>query len=198
MKTRLLIILCLGIFSVNAQTTYQVIWGLGANGTSNENKTIEVGDTVEWIWNDTFTHTVTGISGSSVEPDFYSGFIIGMGMVYSKTFTVEGVNDYQCDVHPLSMFGTITVTPALGVDDETFSSFKMYPNPSNSILNLKLPQYITVGNVMVYDVLGKMLLAKTFEDTHLVELNISNLVQGVYLIKIKSGKGSQTKQFVKN
>jgi hypothetical protein len=95
------------------------------------------------------------------------------------------------------MSGTITVQNPLGLEDETFTSFNMYPNPSNSVLNLKLPQHITEGNVKVFSILGKEFLAKTFEATHSVELNVSNLAQGIYLVEVQSGGRSKTKQFVK-
>ena len=197
MKTRLLIILFFGIFSLNAQTTHQIFWKIGVNGEA-ASKTIEVGDTVEWIWDDASVHTVSGIAGSSVEPNFDSGPITGVGMVYSKTFTVEGVNDYRCSIHTGSMFGTITVQNSLGLENETFKTFKFFPNPSNSIINLIFPQYIIEGNVSIIDVSGKKLVSKSFNDANSLELDVSNLFQGIYFIKVKSGSDSQIKQFVKN
>ena len=197
MKTRLLIILFFGIFSLNAQTTHQIFWKIGVNGEA-ASKTIEVGDTVEWIWDDTLSHTVSGIAGNSVEPNFDSGAISGLGMVYIKTFTVEGVNDYRCSFHAGSMFGTIKVQNSLGLENETFNNFKFFPTPSNSLINLIFPQAINEGNVSIMDVSGKKLVSKSFNDANYLELDVSNLFQGIYFIKVKSGTDSETKQFVKN
>lgn len=194
METRLLIILCLLTFSINAQTTYDLDWYAGIG--SNVDLTIDIGDTVRWTWTSP-NHTVTSLAGST--ETFDSGFLGPVGSVFSWTFTFEGTNPYYCEVHGAgSMSGTITVQNSLGVDDKTISNFKMYPNPSNSILNLKLPQDITNGNIIVFDILGKELEGKTFEDTNFVELNISDLAKGVYLVKVKSQTASQTKQFIKN
>lgn len=195
MKTRLLIILSFGILSLNAQTTYDLDWYMGIG--TNVDLTINTGDTVRWTWGDAFPHTVQNNVGSA--ETFDSTFLTGIGEQYSYTFTVEGVNPYYCGVHgALSMSGTITVNPALGVDDKTVSGFKMYPNPSNSTLYLKLPQQITKGNITVFDVLGKELYRQTFDETNVIELNITNWINGLYLIKVKSESVSQTQQFIKN
>ncbi|GAA4280763.1 T9SS type A sorting domain-containing protein [Gaetbulibacter aestuarii] len=196
MKTQLLIILLFSLFSVSAQTTYQIYWSIGVNGAA-ASKTISVGDTVEWIWDDDFNHTVTGIAGSSVEPNFDSGNQSGLGYVYSKTFTVEGVNDYECSIHPLSMYGTITVQNSLGIDENAIAQFEMFPNPSNAILNLKLPQKLSTVDVHVYDLLGKELLNRSYENSNLIKVNISDLSRGIYLVKLSSDTSAKTKQFVK-
>ena len=194
MKTRLLIILSFGIFSLNAQTTYDLDWHMGIG--TNVDLTIDIGDTVRWTWTST-SHTVTSNVGST--ETFDSGFLGPIGSTFSHTFTLEGANPYYCEIHTdANMSGTITVNPALGVDDKTVSSFKMFPNPSSSTLSLEFSQHITEGTIMVFDVLGKELLTKKFEATNSVELDISNWVHGIYLIKVKSGKISQTQQFIKN
>lgn len=196
MKTKLLLILLFGFTYVSAQTTYQIYWRIGVNGAA-ASKTISVGDTVEWIWDDDFNHTVSGIAGNSVEPNFDSGYHMGIGYVYSKTFTVEGVNDYECLVHPISMYGTITVQNSLGVEDNAIAQFEMFPNPSNATLNLKLPQTLSTVDVVVFDLLGKTLSNNSFDSTNLINLDISNLSRGVYLIRLSSENSFNTKQFVK-
>lgn len=194
MKTRLLIILSFGMLSLHAQTTYDLDWYMGIG--TNVDLTVDIGDTVRWTWT-SINHTVTSNVGST--ETFDSGFLGPIGSTYSHTFTLEGANPYYCAFHgALSMSGTITVNPALGIDDETVSSFKMYPNPSNSILNLKLPQQINSGEVTVFDVLGKELYRKPFNEINTIELNISNWTNGSYFIKVKSGSVSQTQQFIKN
>lgn len=194
MKTRLLVILCFGILSLNAQTTYDLDWYAGIG--NNVDLTIDVGDTVRWTWT-SINHTVTSNVGST--ETFDSGFLGPIGSTYPHTFTLEGTNPYYCTFHgALSMSGTITVQNSLGLKEETISSFKMYPNPSNSTLYLKLPQQIANGNITVFDVVGKKILNKTFDETNAVELNISNWINGLYFIKVKSESVYQTKQFIKN
>ncbi len=194
MKTQLLILLCFGILSMNAQTTYNLDWYTGIG--TNADLTIDIGDTVKWTWT-SISHTVTSDIGST--ETFDSGFLGPIGSTFSHTFTLEGTNPYYCEIHgAFSMSGTITVQNSLGIDDNTFSNFNMFPNPSNSMLHLDFPQHITKGTIMVFDVLGKELSTQKFEATNSVEFNISNWIEGIYLIKVTSGKNSQTKQFIKN
>ena len=194
MKTRLLIILCFGILNINAQTTYDLNWFTGIG--SNVDLTIDIGDTVKWTWTSS-NHTVTSLPGS-VET-FDSGQLMPSGSTYSYTFTLEGANPYYCDFHGASsMSGTITVQNSLGLENEPFNTFKFFPNPSNSLINLIFPQYIIEGNVSVIDISGKKLISKSLNDKKNLELDVSNLFQGIYFIKVKSGTDSETKQFVKN
>lgn len=194
MKTRILIILSFGILSLNAQTTHDLDWYTGMG--SNVDLTIDVGDTVKWTWT-SINHTVTSNVGST--ETFDSGFLGPIGSTYSYTFTLEGTNPYYCAIHgALSMSGTITVQNSLGLDEESISEFKMYPNPSNSVLQLKFPKYVSNGRLTVIDLLGKELLTKSIKSTNSLELNISNWNEGIYLIKVKSESISQTKQFIKN
>ena len=194
MKTRILIIFSFGILSLNAQTTHDLDWYTGMG--SNVDLTIDVGDTVRWTWT-SINHTVTSNVGST--ETFDSGFLGPIGSTFSHTFTLEGTNPYYCAIHgALSMSGTITVQNSLGLNEESISSFKMFPNPSNSMLKLKFPKHITSGNITVFDILGKELFTKNIESSNNLELNISNWNEGIYLIKVKSETISQTKQFIKN
>lgn len=194
MKTHLLIFLSFGILSINAQTTHDLDWYAGIG--TNVDLTIDIGDTVRWTWT-SINHTVTSEAGST--ESFDSGFLGPIGSTFSHTFALEGSNPYYCDIHgAFNMSGTITVENSLGIYDETFSNFNMFPNPSNSMLHLDFPQHITKGIVTVFDVLGKSFITKNFESSSSVVLNVSNLVQGIYFIKVESDNRSNTKQFIKN
>jgi len=73
------------------------------NAFKPDNLTIKAGDTVTWINNDSYNHTV-----KDNDATFESGKI-GSGQKYSFTFDKEGTYDYICGVHTF-MKGTITVT----------------------------------------------------------------------------------------
>ena len=196
MKTKLLILMILGVISVNAQTTHQLNWQIGSNGPEMD-LTIEIGDTVEWTWTDALPHTVQNVVGSSVET-FTSGVLTGLGSTYSYTFTVEGVNDYFCGVHGVaSMSGTITVVTSLSVEDQVFSNFKILPNPVAEDLYVDLPSNIREGQVTVYNLLGKKVIEADFKNSDDVTINISGLSKGLYIISVVSENTIQTKRFIK-
>ena len=90
--------------SISAQATHNLTWGLGS---TNQLKTIEVGDTVRWTW-DSSGHDLVQLSGS--ESGFGNSALSSSGHVYSHTFTTVGLNTYKCTPHSSQMYGTITVT----------------------------------------------------------------------------------------
>ncbi|OUR93310.1 hypothetical protein A9Q87_05005 [Flavobacteriales bacterium 34_180_T64] len=86
----------------------------------------------------------------------------------------------------------------LGIEDfENRSSFGMYPNPSNDILNIKLKNGIRNVTLEVYNVLGKLVLNQTLKPEKISKIQVSSLDAGLYLVKIANGNNSETKRFVK-
>lgn len=64
---------------------------------------VPVGTTVEWVNEDSFSHTVVADDGSFVSED------VGSGDRFTFQFTEPGTYTYICGIHP-SMTGTIVVT----------------------------------------------------------------------------------------
>jgi hypothetical protein len=89
---------------LSAQTTHTLSWGYGS---SNQQITIEVGDTVKWIWNGG-NHNLISTSGTE---SFDSGYSSSVGFNFSKTFNSIGQTTYVCTPHAGNMYGTVTVTP---------------------------------------------------------------------------------------
>jgi hypothetical protein len=79
--------------------------------------------------------------------------------------------------------------------DSVIDGLTVYPNPNNTG---KL--YITTSandskKVEIYDVLGKKVVDTTLFSK---ELNVSNLKQGVYILKIKEGEATATRKLIIN
>ena len=197
------ILLLMLSLSTAAQNTVTVDWSFNstpsAAGNANSNRTIEVGDTVIWNWYASGTHNVK--SNSNATESFESNYS-GNGGSFSHTFTSIGTNGYICEPHPTSMFGTITVVAegALSIASfDALGTIKMYPNPTNSNLTIDFKiQDIENLNIKVFNLLGKEVLSKQISKND-TSLTVSNLKNGVYLIRITSltGENSTTKRFVK-
>jgi plastocyanin len=197
MKTTVLFysLMLFTLLNVNSQTqTYQINWTFGVNGAS-ASKTIEEGDTIEWVWADSGFHTVTSKAGST--ESFDSGNQNGLGNVFSYTFTSVGTNDYQCDWHPLSMYGTITVVAegTLGLDDFAIDNFSISPNPSRSSIKLNFPNSVKEASMKIYNVLGKQVYNSNNMDN--TEIDVSKWDTGLYIIKVSSLGSTNSKKFVK-
>ena len=86
----------------------------------------------------------------------------------------------------------------LSVEDfEEFNNIKLYPNPTNSILNIEFQNDISNGTIEVYDLLGKKVLNQALTNNS-IKLNVANWNDGLYLIKILSEDSVETKRFIKN
>ena len=202
-KLPFILLLVLSLSTAAQTETVTIDWSFNstptAAGNANASRTIEVGDTVTWNWYASGTHNVK--SNASANESFESEFF-GNGGSFSHTFTSIGTNDYVCQPHPSTMFGTITVV-AEGVLNvasfDTLGTINMYPNPTNSDLTIDFNiQNIEKLNIKVFNLLGKEVFAKQIskDDSSLM---LSNLKNGVYLVRITSltGENSTTRRFVK-
>jgi plastocyanin len=177
--------------SLNAQTTYNLDWGLNINGAA-ASLTIEPGDTVEWTWVDNLQHNVA--STSSAQESFNSGLIQGQGSTWSYTFTEVGVNEYVCTPHSSSMFGTITVEEALSIDDK-FARNLLF-TLSQSTNRLRIQSLMQIDKLVIYNLLGVPQIRVNVRDQY-AEVDMSSLVSGVYLVKATSQKAQTTFKVVK-
>lgn len=71
----------------------------------------------------------------------------------------------------------------LNLKESTIATFSMFPNPANNILNLRAKG--TVKDVKIFDITGKQVF-KSGWFTNSIELNISTLNSGVYLVKVEA------------
>ena len=87
-----------------------------------------------------------------------------------------------------------------GIDEGEAENFKLYPNPTKGNFNLFLSQNLKTGsNVQITDLLGSVLLeVKPAFGENPVTLDISNLANGVYLVKVNNDGLIKTLQVIKN
>jgi len=79
------------------------------------------------------------------------------------------------------------------VKEVRFIDFEVYPNPTSSAIEIVEINF-NLKQIEIFNILGKKVLTSTKN-----EVNITDLVNGVYLLKIESEKGEiATKRIVKN
>ena len=98
--------------------------------------------------------------------------------------------------------GTTNYTPVKAV---AFNSTKatpeltLHPNPATNLLHLTATASILKGQVTIYSTTGALVLTKMMDSSLETTLNVSQLPQGAYLLKVTSENGlHQTLRFVKN
>ena len=93
-------------------------------------------------------------------------------------------------------FNTFVNVPiTLGVEDfDTNNVLKYYPNPVKD--RLIISNSNNIDEVAVFSLKGEMIFAKSINKIN-SEIDMSNLLSGAYLLKIKSGKSYKTVKILK-
>jgi len=97
--------------------------------------------------------------------------------------------------------GKFEYSPIEVIDREiSGDGIQLWPNPTNSELNISLTSSMSEQPVRVeiFDINGRLLRVADFDQVgDNMSLNVSELTEGIYLIKIGSEQFSQTKRFIK-
>ena len=156
--------------------------------------TIQVGDTVNWIWSGG-THNVTSTSGPVA---FASGDIAFPGN-FQFVFTVAGFYEYECTRfnHAATQFGTVTVEAPVGIEKPLFGDVFLYPNPSQEVLHVEAVEYLPNTKVNIYEI-GTGRLVKSLEpNAKVFEVSVANLANGRYLLELIHEEGRIARLFTK-
>src|SRR5690606_10283151 len=86
---------------------------------------------------------------------------------------------------------------SLSVNNFLSEKFNLYANPATDIVNITNSENHLVNQVAVYDVAGKQLSIQTFNNESEIQLNVENLVSGVYMLHIQTNEGTVVKKLVK-
>jgi hypothetical protein len=70
----------------------------------------------------------------------------------------------------------------------------IYPNPAKGIININYPN---IREVSILDMAGRKLVAKSFNNSNLVQLNVASLSKGIYILQAINNKGDvQTQKLI--
>lgn len=114
----------------------------------------------------------------------------------TSTITITGT-----DAGGLSVTHSFDITVLfLGIEEDMAGSFKLYPNPTQGEFSLFLSQDLKSGSVLqITNLAGSVLYEmKPAVGENPVKLDISNLANGVYLVKINNNGLVKTLQVIKN
>ncbi|WP_299223121.1 glycoside hydrolase family 9 protein [uncultured Aquimarina sp.] len=99
-------------------------------------------------------------------------------------------------MHALDFYQKQAVTLSVDTFEEVSEIFKIFPNPTSQVLNIKFPISKGSSNIKIYSIQGKKILSKQLQDTEST-IDISNLTSGLYLVKITTEGRSYTTKIIK-
>jgi hypothetical protein len=76
---------------------------------------------------------------------------------------------------------------------ELNAMMRIFPNPTSSVLNLTLSENFKVEKVIFYNALGQVISTSTG-----TSWDVSGFASGVYFLKVFTGVGTKTFNFIKS
>ncbi|WP_126653707.1 reprolysin-like metallopeptidase [Chryseobacterium aureum] len=191
-----------GPFTVTAPTT-AVNWA----GNSTQTITWNVANTTAFPVNAATVNIYLSTDGGLTYPTLILASTPNDG---SETITIPNVNTTQArimvaaetnvfyNINPINF----TITQTLGVSEAGINKdvFVVYPNPSKGLLNIKFTHSNEVFDITVYDVSGKLVFTQNnnkLNHDKTGTFDLSSLVKGDYLIKVKSKNLEKTIKWIK-
>jgi hypothetical protein len=80
------------------------------------------------------------------------------------------------------------VRGATGMEDELEKQFKVYPNPASEQLFIELNDISRNLDVEIYNMTGQLIKNEIFHNISTIELDVSGLMKGIYILKLNTDK----------
>jgi len=77
------------------------------------------------------------------------------------------------------------------------SGFTIYPNPASDKIMVKINDFSRETRVSIFDIRVNQILDRSFINKQSIELDVSNLSNGLYVMKVQTDQGTETKKLVK-
>jgi hypothetical protein len=153
-----------------------------ATATDNGNGTLTASTGASYQWIDCATNTpITGATSAT-----YTALING-------SYAVIVTNSTNC-----SATSTCVVIDYIGLDENNLS-FNVYPNPTTGAINIVIDQTTANYDVTVEDMNGRAIanFGSLINGNGVYSLDLSNVVTGVYFIKLRNELEERTVRIIK-
>lgn len=94
-----------------------------------------------------------------------------------------------------------SVDEALSIREFSIAGMKVFPNPANDVLNISFESGEGDYSINIIDMLGRTVLSKNVNDVfgvQNIEIPVSTLTEGNYILNVSSKKGTFNTKFIKN
>ena len=86
---------------------------------------------------------------------------------------------------------------ALSTCEQFATKFNLYPNPATNVVNITNAENMLVNQVTIYDIAGKQLSTKKYNNETDIQLNVEHLASGTYMLHLQTKQGTAVKKLVK-
>ncbi|MGE0567806.1 MAG: LamG-like jellyroll fold domain-containing protein [Bacteroidia bacterium] len=105
-----------------------------------------------------------------------------------QSYTVTMNGNYAVEVSRYNCVDTSNCINIMNVgiiENNLAKSIKLYPNPASNQLNIQLAEKEAAAIVKVFDLTGKLILSKEFNQTEKIRMDLS-LTKGLYLVELNA------------
>lgn len=169
-------------FTFAAETTASVSFGLLAGSAEASSYSYELytdeAMTIP-VEGSPFTTTGTSLSltGLTAETTYY----------YSATATNDSCTS-------AAVTGSFTTNPTSGTDSFGKNGFVVFPNPANTVLNVKAGE--SISQLTLVNLLGQTVLTQTANGAQ-AQLNLASVAAGTYILQVTSGDRTAAVKVIK-
>ncbi|WP_372936221.1 T9SS type A sorting domain-containing protein [Mariniphaga sediminis] len=89
------------------------------------------------------------------------------------------------------------ILPVTAVSDLVKRMFAMYPNPATGLVRLELTSSLSKPLVNIFDISGKMQLVQQSWKGATLDLDVSNLAEGMYFVTVSTREARETLKLIK-
>jgi hypothetical protein len=174
-------------FYVEYSTDFGQTWNLLGTTADpnwyNNNSTLGVCLGNQWSgsdsWKRTYSHSLNFLSG---EPNVLLRFVMSSD---------EGLQSQGIILDDLQIKGTLLSHPNRIVD-----KVKIYPNPAKEKINLKWKKAGDINSISIYNMQGVQILNKNVNENYQINIDVSSLSKGIYIIKFNGNNINFTKKVI--
>ncbi len=160
---------------------------------------LNIGDSM-WIYGDFYE--ITAIEYG----DFYGMTNLRYFVLDDSFNLIEGIGiedygiadafEYGCLNNPIyETVQLINMNQPLAINDITKDEISIYPNPVENILTIKNSKF-KINDAKVYSAVGNLVLSTQFQNKKNI-IDVSNLSNGIYFVKLETDTGYLTKKVIK-
>lgn len=137
------------------------------------------------------------ISGTNKERHTYSYPLAALASQTNVIFRIVMLSD-DASNNEGAYIDDFQITGALGIENNNFQTFNVYPNPTSSTVTVQLSTSENV-TVSLFDIRGRNVYNKMFTNSNSIfnqEITFNNLQQGLYLLNVETQGKKATKKLI--
>ena len=126
---------------------------------------------------------------------------------YNGTRTIAGTNDqidpeydkpFRLRIDNINISAQNTVpTINLNINEFLSNQFNIYPNPAEDIIIITNSDNMSIQQINIYDLAGKLISTQNFNNEAEIQLNVETLTSGTYLLHIQTNESTAVKKLIR-